>query len=165
VFWTVLASGHFASFDRKLCKTPLKGPALADAQNLCPEGWKLHQMPGPEFEGEEGQPGAGTEAPYYNWVDQYDTFGLGRNTPIATGNQSDSLAALQGDKWTVLRVPYPLGYFAKGMDGRIDDASTGWKGKGLWSTFSDRAATHIEGGKGETSKVVHFQLRPDPLAK
>jgi hypothetical protein len=51
------------------------------------------------------------------------------------------------------------------MDGRFDDMNTGWKGKGLWSTFSDRAATHIEGGKGQMSKVVHFQLRPDPLAK
>ena len=67
--------------------------------------------------------------------------------------------------WTTLRVPYPIGYFAKGMDGRFDDMNTGWKGKGLWSTFSDRAATHIEGGKGQQSKVVHFQLRPDPLAK
>ena len=110
---------------------------------LSAEGWKLTRMPGPEFEGEEGQPGAGTEAPYYNWVDQYDTFGLGKDTPIATGNQSDSLAALNGDKWTVLRVAYPLGYFAKGMDGRVDDPNTGWKGKGLWSTFSDRAATAV----------------------
>ena len=55
--------------------------------------------------------------------------------------------------------------FAKGMDGRFDDMNANWKGKGLWSTFSDRAATHIEGGKGQMSKVVHFQLRPDPLAK
>jgi len=23
---------------------------------------------------------------------------------------------------------------------------------------------HMEGGKGATSKVLHFQLRPDPLA-
>ena len=75
-----------------------------------------------------------------------------------------ALRVLDG-KWTVLRVAYPMGYFAKGMDGRIDDASTGWKGKGLWSTFSDRAATHIEGGKGQTSKVVHFQLRANPLEK
>jgi hypothetical protein len=165
VMWTVLASGHFASFDRRLCKGKLNGPAAADAQNACPEGWKLYQMPGPEFENEAGQPGAGTEAPYYNWVDQYDTLGLGKNIPIATGNNSDSLAAVVDGKFFVMRVPYPMGYFAKGMDGRIDDASTGWKGKGLWSTFSDRAATHIEGGKGQTSKVVHFQLRPDPLAK
>jgi hypothetical protein len=166
VVWTVLASGHFASFDRRLCKGKLSGPALADPQNLCPEGWKLYQMPGPEFEGvAKGTPGASAEAPYYNWVDQYDTLGLGKNTPIATGNESDSLAAIVNGKWVVMRVPYPIGYFAKGMDGRVDDASAGWKGKGLWSTFSDRAATHIEGGKGQMSKVVHFQLRPDPLAK
>ena len=166
VFWTVLASGDFASFDRRLCKGKLSGPALADPQNLCPEGWKLYQMPGPEFESlPKGTPGGSTEAPYYNWVDQYDTFGLGKNVPIATGNESDSLDALVDGKWVVMRVPYPIGYFAKGMDGRFDDMSAGWKGKGLWSTFSDRAATHIEGGKGQMSKVVHFQLRPDPLAK
>jgi len=165
VVWTVLASGDLASFDRRLCKGPLKGPALADPQNLCPEGWKVNHMPGPTFEGfAQGTPGAGTEAPYYDWVDQYDTLGLGKNTPIATGNESDSLSALNNGKWVVMRVPYPLGYFAKGMDGRIDDANAGWKGKGLFSTFSDRAATHIEGGKGQESKVVHFQLRPNPLA-
>ncbi len=119
-------------------------------------------MPGPEFEGlAKGTPGAGTEAPYYNWVDQYDTSGLGKDTPIATGNESDSLSALVNGKWVVMRVPYPIGYFAKGMDGRIDDPATGWKGKGLWSTFSDRAPTQIERGKGQMSKVVHFQLRPE----
>ena len=57
-----------------------------------------------------------------------------------------------------------MGYFAKGMDGRIDDPKTGWKGKGLWSTYSGRSAPHIEGGKGNTSKVVNFKLRPNPLA-
>ena len=67
-------------------------------------------------------------------------------------------------KWVVMRVPYPLGYFAKGMDGRIDDRNAGWKGKGLWSAFSNLAPTHIEGGKGQTSKVVHFQIRPNPIS-
>jgi len=63
-------------------------------------------------------------------------------------------------------VPYPMGFHAKGLDGRIDDATLGWKGKGLWSTYAGRAPYHIEGrGKGETSKVVKFQLRPDPLAR
>ena len=47
------------------------------------------------------------------------------------------------------------------MDGRIDDASTGWKGRGLFSTYSERVRQpHIEGGKGQTSKVVHFQIDP-----
>jgi hypothetical protein len=31
----------------------------------------------------------------------------------------------------VLHVPYPLGYYAKWLDGRIDDARKGWKGRGL----------------------------------
>ena len=166
VVWTVLASGHLASFDRRLCNANnIKGRAIADPQSACPEGWKLYQMPGPEFEGEEGQPGASAEAPYYNWVDQHDTLGLGTDIPIATGNNGEHLAAVVNGQWFVMRVPYPLGFFAKGMDGRIDDPATAWKGKGLWSTWSTRAVQHIEGGKGNTSKVVKFQLRPDSVAK
>jgi hypothetical protein len=65
----------------------------------------------------------------------------------------------------ILRVPYPIGFFAKGLDGRIDDPKTGWKGKGLWSTWATRTPFHSETGKGTSSKVVHFQLRPDPLAR
>jgi hypothetical protein len=105
------------------------------------------------------------EASYYSWVDQFDTFGLGRNVPIATGNGEDALMAIVDGKWVTLRVPYPIGFFAKGMDGRIDDPRTGWKGKGLWSTWSTRTVFHSETGKGTTSKVVKFQLRPDPLAR
>ena len=98
-------------------------------------------------------------------VDQFDTLGLGRNVPIATGNMSDALEALVDGKFVSLRVPYPMGFHAKGMDGRIDDATMGWKGRGVWSTYAGRAPFHIEGGKGTTSKVVKFQLRPDPLAR
>ena len=105
------------------------------------------------------------EASYYTWVDQFDTSGLGPNTPINTGNASEGLLALKDGKFVVLRVPYPTGYYTKWMDGRIDDPKAGWKGKGLWSTVSTRAPFHMETGKGTTSKVVKFQLRPDPLAK
>ena len=97
-------------------------------------------------------------------ADQQNTLGFGKNVPIATASQSDALEALVDGKWIVMRIPYPMSYYAKGMDGRIDDAAAGWKGKGLFSTYSERAPTHIEGGKGQTSKVVHFQIRPDPLA-
>jgi hypothetical protein len=65
----------------------------------------------------------------------------------------------------VLRVPYPFGFYTKWMDGRIDDADAGWKGRGLWTTVSTRAPFYMEGGKGTPSKVVKFQLRPDALAK
>jgi hypothetical protein len=162
VVWTVLASGHFASFDRRRCKGPLNGPA-ATGQH-CPEGWRLYQTPGPQFKGVTDSGSA--DSHYYDWVDQFDTFGMGRNTPIATGNGSDSLLALSPEtaRFTVLRVPYPNGFFAKGLDGRIDDPKAGWKGKGLWSTWATRAPFHNEGGTTMQSKVVHFQMRPDPLA-
>jgi len=162
VVWTSLASGHLASFDRRKCKGPLNGPNATGRQ--CPEGWTLHQLPGPEFESVKGAPGASAEASYWTWVDQHNTLGLGVNVPIATANESDALDAYVNGKWIVLRVPYPMGYFAKGLDGRIDDSTSGWKGRGLWSTYSTRSAAHIEGGKGQTSKVVHFEIRPDPLS-
>ena len=161
VMWMGLASGHLASFDRRKCKGPLNGPNATGKH--CPEGWEMWPLPGPQFKGVEETGSA--QSSYYTWVDQHDTFGLGRNVPIATGNNTDSLEALVDGKFVTLRVPYPMGFFAKGLDGRIDDASMGWKGKGLWSTYSGRVPFHMEGGKGQTSKVVKFQLRPDPLAR
>jgi len=101
---------------------------------------------------------------YYVWVDAYDTLGLGKNVPMITGNSSDSLIALVNGKFIVMRVPYPMGFFAKGMDGRFDDAKAGWKGKGVYSTWGTRTPFHSETGKGTLPKVVHFQVRTDPLA-
>jgi hypothetical protein len=161
VMWVALASGHMASFDRRKCKGPLNGPT-ATGQH-CPEGWTLYQEPLPQFKG-VSDPGS-AEASYYTWVDQFDTFGLGKNTPINTGNASEGLLALKDGKFVILRVPYPMGFYTKWMDGRIDDPNAGWKGKGLWATVSTRAPFHMERGKGTTSKVLHFQLRPDPLAR
>ena len=161
VVWTPLASGHMASFDRRKCTGPLNGPT-ATGQH-CPEGWTLYPEPLPQLKGLEDSGSA--EASYYTWVDQFDTLGLGRNVPINTGNSSEGLLALKDGEWVIMRVPYPLGFYTKWMDGRIDDPNTGWKGKGLWSTVSTRGPFHMETGKGTTSKVVHFQLRPDPLAK
>jgi hypothetical protein len=160
VVWTVLSSGHFASFDRRKCKGPLNGPNATGQQ--CPEGWTLYPFPGPQLKGVTDSGSA--DASYYNWVDQFDTFGLGKNTPIAAGSGSDSLLALVNGKWAVLRVPYPLNFYVKGLDGRIDDPKGGWKGKGLWTTSGTRAPFHSETGKGTPPKVYHFQLRPDPLA-
>ena len=161
VFWTSLASGHLASFDRRRCKGPLNGPNATGKH--CPEGWTLYPMTGPQFQSVTDQGSA--QASYYSWVDQHDTFGLGRNVPFATGNLSDSLEAFVDGKFITLRIPYPMGFHAKGMDGRIDNPKTGWKGKGVWSAYAGRATNHIEGGKGTKPKVVKFQLRPDPLAK
>ena len=161
VYWVALASGHLASFDRRKCKGPLNGPA-ATGQH-CPEGWTLYPEPAPQFKNVTDSGSA--EGSYYTWVDQFDTLGLGRNVPINTGNASEGLLALKDGKFVTMRVPYPLGFYTKWMDGRIDDANAGWKGRGIWTTVSTRAPFHMETGRGTTSKVMKFQMRPDPLAK
>jgi hypothetical protein len=160
VVWVSLASGHLGSFDRRKCKGPLNGPKATG--DHCPEGWAFHQYPGPGFQG-IGENSA--ESSYYTWVDQHNTFGLGEDVPMSTGNLNDGLIAMKDGKMVVLRVPYPMGFYAKGFDGRIDDPKAGWKGRGLWTTSGDRAPWLMERGKGQKPIVVHFQLRPDPLAK
>ncbi len=160
VVWAPLASGSLARFDRRRCKGPLNGPAATGQQ--CPEGWTLYPFPGPQFKG-LSEPGS-AEASYYTWVDQFDSVGLGFNVPYATGNLSDSVMALVNGKFVTLRVPYPIGFFAKNVDGRIDDAKAGWKGRGLWTTFGSRTPFHMETGKGTRPKVLHLQIRPNPLA-
>ena len=123
----------------------------------------LYATPGPKFRAVQAS-GRSADSHYYDWVDQFDALGLGKDTPVITGNSSDSLLALVNGNFTILRVPYPLGFFAKGMDGRIDDANSGWKGRGVWTTWGTRTPFHGETGKGTTSKVVHLQIRPNPLA-
>jgi hypothetical protein len=163
VIWAALSgSSHMASFDRSKC-TVTSGPT-ATGQH-CPEGWTLYPVPGPTMRGVEGRVGA--DFHYYSWVDQYNTLGMGENIPIANGSTSDSLLALdpKTDEWVVLRVPYPMAFYSRGLDGRIDDPDTGWKGRGLWANYGSNYIWHTEGGKGTKSKIVHFQLRPDPLAR
>ena len=161
--WTALGgSGHVASFDRGKCRV-LAGPE-ATGQH-CAEGWTLYQTPGPRMKGVAGT--ANADYHYYHWVDQFDTLGLGANVPITTGTTSDALLVLlpETGEWVTMRVPYPLGFYSRGLDGRIDDPDAGWKGRGVWASFNTGSTFHLEGGKGMTSEIVRFQIRPDPLAE
>jgi hypothetical protein len=159
VAWGSASSGHLVSFDRRKCKGPLNGPNATG--NHCPEGWSFYQYPGPGFRG-LGENSA--ESSYYTWVDQHNTLGLGENVPMSTANLNDGFVALKDGKMILLRIPYPMGFYAKGFDGRIDDPNAGWKGRGLWSTNGDRTPWLMETGKGSRPRAVHIQLRPDPLA-
>ena len=161
VVWTVLSSGQLASFDRKKCKGPLAGPT-ATGQH-CPEGWTLYPFPGPNYKG--AVENASADSVYYDFVDRFDMLGVGKDIPVATGNLSEGLLALVDGKFLTLRVPYPMGFFAKGIDGRIDNPNTGWKGKALYTSISTRAPFHQEGGKGQTSRLLKFQVRPDVISK
>ena len=118
-----------SSFDRRKCKGPLNGPN-GDRRSL-PGGLDAStSIPGPGF---DGFADTSAEASYYTWVDQHNTLGLGEDVPISTANLNDGFVALKDGKMVVLRMPYPMGFYAKGLDGRIDDPNAGWKGRGLWS--------------------------------
>ena len=91
--------------------------------------------------------------------------GSARTSRCRPPTSMTGLVALKDGKMILLRVPYPMGFYAKGFDGRIDDPNAGWKGRGLWTTSGDRTPWLMEGGKGSMPRAVHFQLRPDPLAR
>ena len=165
VVWVSLGSGHLGAFDRGRCQGPLNGP-MATGQH-CPEGWTLYDLPGPGF---ADLPEFSVESSYYTWVDQHNTLGLGNDVPMVTGNLFDGVHALVKDEngepyFVTIRIPYPMGFYTKGFEGRIDDPSGGWNGRGLWVPSGDRTPWLMEGGKGTRPLVVHFQMRPDPLAK
>jgi len=159
VVWGSGSNGTLISFDRRKCKGPLNGPNATG--NHCPEGFAFHKYPGPGFEGLEN---TSAEASYYTWVDQHNAVGLGENVPISTANLQDGFVAFKDGQMILMRLPYPMGFYAKGLDARIDDPNAGWKGRGLWSASGDRTPWLNELGKGARPLAVHIQVRPDPLA-
>jgi hypothetical protein len=172
VIWTALsASGHLASFDRRKCQGAKGGPEAHTGQH-CLEGWTLYPLPGsPPHMGTRVR---GTDFYYFNYVDQFNTLGLGDNIPIAMGSASDSIYPLVNGKPLWFRVPYPMGaFFPRGVDGRIDDPNAGWKGRGVYSGSAQDTVWHSEGairyenGKwigSQRPMIVKFQVRPNPLA-
>lgn len=159
VVWVAFGSGQVGSFDRGKCKV-LNGPPATGLH--CPEGWTIIDTPGPKITGQE----VGTaDWHYLAWVDLYDGLGLGKDVPIINGTTSDSLIALlPGNKHVIMRVPYPMGFYTRSVDARIDDPASGWKGKGLWTSYQEVPIWHMETGEGSSGKVAKFQIRPDPLA-
>ncbi len=156
--WTALGgSGHLARFDRSRCKQTW------GSGDQCPEGWTLWETPGPRFSVSGVDEPSSTDKHYYIWVDQFDTLGMGTDTVIVNGTNSDSLIAFQPDTetFTVIRVPYPLRTYTRGVDGRIDNKKAGWKGRGLWFT---NGLDPIFMSEIPKTYVGHVQLRPNPLA-
>lgn len=161
VVWiTWRGSDHVTSFDRRKCKGPLNGPKAMGQH--CVEGWTASRREGPAFQGSM----LSADVNFLIDVDRQDALGLGKDTKIIYAVNSDALVALlpNGQSMT-LRVPYPLGFYARNAHARIDDPKGGWKGRGFWSATMTSAVWHLEGGRGQKPKVVKFQFRPDPLAK
>ncbi len=159
VAWAAFSSGQVGAFDRRKCKVT-NGPTATGQQ--CPEGWTFYDLPSPHI----GGTFATSDFVYSEWDDMFNVVGLGKETHFFPATNSDSVVALpEGQsKFVTFRVPYPMGFYTRGMDFRIDDPAAGWKGKAMHATYSSGVQWHQEGGEGEYSKEVAFQLRPDPLA-
>ena len=155
VMWSALASGHLGSFDRSKCKGPLNGPTATG--NQCPEGWTLYTLPGPQF-GNVTDEGSG-ETPYYAWVDQHNTFGLGNDVPFATGNRNDSLIALVDGKPVNLACPIRWAFGRRGWTG----ASTTPMPVGRAAACGRTPAPHAlppRRRQGHLPKIVHSRCGP-----
>ena len=159
------SSGHFSAFDRSKCKTTSDPKSTGQS---CPEGWTFYRKNDPTW---DGSPFHSNES-YLTHMDVHDVLGLGKDAPMYGSNNTDAFEVINPatKQFVTLRVPYPLGFFPRSANGRVDDPKTGWKGKGLWASYSTYATWHIEGGKGEGGpgvlpKAVKFQMRPNPLAK
>ena len=92
VVWAALASGHMASFDRRKCKGPLNGPTATGP--ALPRG--LDALSGAAAAVQRRDRSRQRRGSYYTWVDQFDTLGLGANTPINTGNAAEGAARAEG---------------------------------------------------------------------
>ncbi|MSO72222.1 MAG: carboxypeptidase regulatory-like domain-containing protein [Rhodospirillaceae bacterium] len=161
IVWASFSTGQMGLFDRSKC-TVTKGPT-ATGQH-CPAGWKFYDSPGPKLA--DGTIGT-ADLHYVIWADLYNTSGLGADTIMLLGSNSDSLLAFNQakEKFDVMRVPYPLAFYTRNVEGRIDNPNIGWKGRGLWATYSHEPVWHQEGGdQGLGPTMVKFQVRPDPLA-
>ena len=160
VVWVSLGSGHLGSFDRRKCKGPLNGPKATG--DHCPEGWTFYQYPGPGFEG-IGENSA--EASYYTWVDQHNTFGLGNDVPMSTGNLNDGLDRAQGRQDGHAARALSAGLLRQGLRRPHRRSRTpAGRAAACGPPSGDRTPWLKEGGKGTKPMAVHFQIRPDPLA-
>ncbi len=158
VAWVAFGTGALGRFDRSKCRV-LNGPAATGAH--CPEGWEIIDTPGPTFAGTHVR----ADWSYLTVVDHDDALGLGREVPMIPNSSGDELLAYlpKEKKFVHLRVPYPLGFYPRTLDGRIDNEKGGWKGRGLWATNNVIPHWHQETGEGSTAIVVHFQMRPNSL--
>ena len=104
---------------------------------------------------------------YYMFIDKFNALGLGNDAVVVDGANSDSLVVFQQDTktWVRMTVPYPMGFFSRFLDARVDDPKAGWKGRGAYAANEMRGSQLTEGGGKMPSQLAHFQIRPDPLAK
>ena len=149
VIWTRWRAADTSPVSTAASARPLQGPSATSGQH-CREGWTLYPVPGPRFKGVRGDVAVDFQVLQLRRPLQH--VRSRRQHAVRERHELRFAAGLQPDgTWLVFRVPYPLGFFSRGMDGRIDDPKAGWKGGrstptmdrmpcGTWKAVSARGA-------------------------
>ena len=118
VVWTVLSSGHFASFDRSQCEGPLNGPTATGRH--CREGWTLYPFPGPNYKGATDSVSA--ESAYYNFIDRFS------RRERAAGDRKPLRGSARARGWRVLHLSRAVsaGQLLRQGPGRANRRSQRW---------------------------------------
>lgn len=158
--WVAFSSGHIGVFDRRKC-TVVNGPTATGQQ--CPEGWTIYDLPVPKV----GSTPDTSDMAYSQWPDHSNVMGLGKDAHFLPLVNSDSIVALPdgSTKFVTFRVPYPMGFYTRGLDFRMESAGADWKGRTFSATEASSVPGHQEGGvESPGAQEYIFQIRPDPLA-
>ena len=158
--WVAFSSGQIGIFDRRKCKV-VNGPT-ATGQH-CPEGWNIFDLPVPKVRNTF----ATSDMAYSEWPDYFDVMGLGKDTHFFPLVNSDAIIAQRegSSEFLTFRVPYPLGFYTRGMDFRMESPNADWKGRWFSATHSSAVLVHQEGGMERPGAQEYiFKIRPNPLA-
>ena len=139
----------------------LNGPT-ATGQH-CPEGWTIYDLPVPKV----SRTSVTGDMAYSEWPDMFNVMGLGKDTHFFPLVNSDAIVAMRdgSSEFLTFRVPYPLGFYTRGMDFRQEGPDADWKGRAFYATQASFVLHHQEGGLDDPgAQEYKFQIRPDPLA-
>ena len=163
VVWTALASGHLASFDRRKCKGPLNGPT-ATGQH-CPEGWTLYPFPRPAAARASPIRAAPRRATTPGSISSTRS-GSARTCRSPPATPTKSLLALVDGKWVDAARAVSDGLLRQGHGRPHRRSERRLEGpRPLVDLRHPRRRSTWKAARARRSKVVQFQMRPDPLAR
>jgi len=153
------------AFDRRKCKTKPSAKRRSRASSALRAGPSILYPARSSKQTQQSK----AEYNYYNFIDRYNTLGLGNNVIILDGANSDSLVAFKQDTKEFVRMtlPYPMASsLVFSTAGSITPRTAGRDaGCGQPMRLEDRNWLREAQRSKHPQPACALQIRPDPLAK